>query len=124
MKRPLPANTRDRAHAIVDELFDLLEKPVADIAVDEVSSVRLPPDAKNADVFNRACRSGRVKGARKVGKVWIATRGDWEARERCKPPVPPKATARALKKAKAANNNETTAATEVLDAIGIVRSTG
>lgn len=46
----------------------------------EVSSVKLPADAKSADAFNRACRSGRVDGARKVGRVWIATLDAWNRR--------------------------------------------
>lgn len=48
-------------------------------AITEVSSVRPPVDA-TADQFNRACRSGRVVGARKRGRVWIATVENWNAR--------------------------------------------
>jgi len=56
-----------------------LSTPVANTAPVEVSSVRLPVDAKR-DAFNRACRSGRVRGARKQGRVWICTLEAWNAR--------------------------------------------
>lgn len=46
----------------------------------EVSSVRLPADAKDRDAFNRACRSGRVRGAVKRGRVWTCTLAAWNER--------------------------------------------
>lgn len=46
----------------------------------EVSSVRLPADAAHADAFNRACRSGRVVGARKVGRIWLCSLENWNRR--------------------------------------------
>ncbi len=52
----------------------------------EVSSVRLPVDAKDVDAFNRACRTGRVTGARKMGRVWVATLDAWNARSRAEAP--------------------------------------
>lgn len=47
----------------------------------EVSSVRLPADVKDADAFNRACRMGRVAGARKVGRIWVAPAEGWAGRQ-------------------------------------------
>jgi hypothetical protein len=52
----------------------------------EVSTVRLPADAKNEDAFNRACRSGRVEGARKVGRIWVATLDAWNRRASAEQP--------------------------------------
>lgn len=49
-------------------------------SADEYSSLLLPPDARNADAFHRACRSGRVIGASKRGRVWICSRAAWESR--------------------------------------------
>lgn len=46
----------------------------------EVSSLRLPADAKNADSFNRACLAGRVAGARKRGRTWVCTVEAWACR--------------------------------------------
>lgn len=73
----------------VCEIADVDAK-LADLEVDAVdeagdplySTHRLPPDAKNADAFNRACRSGRVQGARKSesGRAWICTHAAWDSR--------------------------------------------
>lgn len=69
---------------------------VADARVEaidgEVSTYRLPPDAKSPDAFNRACRSGRVEGARKVGRAWLCSREAWSARTAA--PVPTVARAK------------------------------
>lgn len=46
----------------------------------EVSTHHIPPDCPNAAAFNRACRSGRVHGARKIGRVWLCTREAWDQR--------------------------------------------
>jgi hypothetical protein len=48
---------------------------------DEYSTFNLPPDAKNVDAFNRACRSGRVAGATKRGRAWVCSPLAWDARE-------------------------------------------
>lgn len=61
----------------------------------EVSSLALPLDCRSADAFNRACREGRVHGARKLGRVWICSRAAWEARTRTAPNVPPASRAKA-----------------------------
>lgn len=50
------------------------------------TSVNLPPDVRDADTFNRACRSGRVRGAYKLGRVWYAADDAWRARERAPRP--------------------------------------
>lgn len=49
-------------------------------AVVEVSSLRLPIDARDREHFNRECRAGRVRGAYKRGRVWIAELEAWNAR--------------------------------------------
>jgi hypothetical protein len=67
-------------------------------APNEVSSVRIPADAKNPDAFNRACRSGRVEGARKVGRIWICTLDAWNAR---RPAERPRGIAKRTKPTKA-----------------------
>ena len=53
---------------------------------------RLPPDAKNADHFNRQCRAGLVSGAYKLGRDWFCTVEAWRARARAPRPrgLPPK----------------------------------
>lgn len=53
---------------------------------DEVSSVRLPVDARSVDAFNRACRTGRVRGAVKRGRIWTCSRTAWNARSAAETP--------------------------------------
>ena len=67
-----------RAIAAIDEQLALLESETSTSV--EYSTVRLPADCKSADQFNRACRAGRVAGARKAGRVWICSHAAWEAR--------------------------------------------
>lgn len=56
---------------------------VASMGEVQVSSVRLPVDVDptKPDRFNRACRSGRVRGAVKKGKFWICTAEAWANRD-------------------------------------------
>lgn len=63
---------------------------------------RLPADTKNAEAFNRACRSGRVDGAAKRGRVWSCTREAWDARRPALAPriVGAKTRAKPLSRAK------------------------
>jgi hypothetical protein len=50
----------------------------------EVSTERLPTDLsddeRGRDAFNRACRTGRVNGARKIGRNWVAPLDAWNSR--------------------------------------------
>jgi hypothetical protein len=41
------------------------------------SSRRLPPDLSCAATFNRACRSGGVRGAEKHGRSWVCSVDAW-----------------------------------------------
>lgn len=59
---------------------------VSDGLAVEFTTVHLPPDCKSADAFNRACRAGRVAGARKSGRVWICTREAWAVRAKASRP--------------------------------------
>lgn len=81
-----------REFADVDAKLADLEVDV-NVGADEAvhSTHRLPPDAKNADAFNRACRTGRVHRARKVGRVWVCARDAWDSRAPApRPDVEPK----------------------------------
>ncbi len=60
-----------------------IDRELAELETDHVSgysTYRLPPDAKNRGVFNRACRDGRVDGATKRGRVWTCAAEAWAAR--------------------------------------------
>lgn len=77
MRCPTCMALADLVRAIVrEELRSASASPPA-----EVSSVRLPPDAKSTDAFNRACRTGRVVGATKRGRIWTCSRSAWDARK-------------------------------------------
>ncbi len=103
------------------------EHPVT--APDEVSTVRLPLDVRNAEIFNRACRAGRVKNARKVGRVWICSRADWDARSPARAPeLRDGSKERSRTKKKAAERADArpapSARADVLRELGIARRTG
>jgi len=66
-----------RELAAVDEQLAGLED---DSPAGMFSTYHLPPDAKSADAFNRACRTGRVEGATKRGRAWSCSAAAWEAR--------------------------------------------
>ena len=59
----------------------------------------LPPDAKDAAAFNRACRSGRVRGAFKIGRIWSCDADAW--RDRARAPRPRGLAPKISKRAKA-----------------------
>jgi hypothetical protein len=61
--------------------------PVLAGEVGEFSTLRLPPDAKNASAFNRACRRGDVVGAEKRGRVWTCSAEAWRARKAAPAPT-------------------------------------
>lgn len=138
MTRESAEGKRALAHALLDQVLDVVLAPVEQPAPTEVSSVRLPVDAKNADAFNRACRAGRdrfgnvvdpalvrVQNARKIGRIWICSREAWDARSPATPNLPSSAKAQA--RAKKLPRAETRAAAapavneELLAQYGITR---
>jgi hypothetical protein len=70
----------------------LLERVSADVGRGEretFSSVDLPPRTSRR-CFREVCKSGRVEGVRREGRLWVCTRAAWdEARSR---PVPTSGT--------------------------------
>ena len=75
---PRRAELHALATKFVDELLAVMATRAHAPLV--VSTVNLPPDAKNAQAFNRACRRGDVAGAEKRGRVWTCTLAAWNAR--------------------------------------------
>lgn len=79
------SSTPDHLSLLLEKLIEAkveaaVARALAITTPNEVSSVRLPADAKNVEAFNLACRSGRVDGARKRGRIWVCTLEAWNNR--------------------------------------------
>jgi len=80
------SDLRSRLHATIDELIDEIEGLRAPSG-DEYRS-DAPPTLTSRRAFNEVCRSGRVKGARKEGKVWLCSRVAWHRARAKRPELP------------------------------------
>jgi hypothetical protein len=75
---------RDAARALT-QAADALEHEAPQPDAVAFTSQALPPHTSRR-AFNEKCRSGHVRGARKLGRVWSCTRDAWLAP--AKPAVP------------------------------------